>query len=242
MRLLREHCHVKQDRNPSATCLYCIATVAPLLTPTYCTTTAEYARLQCELQPSQHGTTCCTAYIEAATTGLSPAMVTPSQIVVTAATAVAHTASMKRQQSRAPPAVGIACCAVHAGTTACVVKLCAASPAHVRFACECAVAVSFPGRHRSRGPTLRDIPPGTVSNGVCYLRALTAEDRPRCRHRRSCPCLVGATTGTLRAAATRISGTAVEYSHGVTLSDRSHGVLCVLTWVLIRVLTRICSE
>jgi hypothetical protein len=34
---------------------------------------------------------------------------------------------MKRQQSRAPPAVGIACCAVHAGTTACVVKLCAAS-------------------------------------------------------------------------------------------------------------------
>ena len=75
----------------------------------------------------QHGTACCDAYIEAATTGLSPAMVTPSQIVVTAATAVAHTASMKRQQSRAPPAVGIACCAVHAGTTACVVKLCAAS-------------------------------------------------------------------------------------------------------------------
>jgi hypothetical protein len=34
------------------------------------------------------------------------------------------------------------------------------------------------------GPTLRDIPPGTVSNGVCYLRALMAEDWPLCRHRR----------------------------------------------------------
>jgi hypothetical protein len=28
---------------------------------------------------------------------------------------------MKRQQSCAPPAVGISCCAVHAGTRACVV-------------------------------------------------------------------------------------------------------------------------
>ena len=159
MRLLREHCHVKQHRTPSATCLYCIAPVAPLLTPTYCTTTAEYARLQCELQRSQHGTACCDAYIEAATTGLSPAMVTPSQIVVTAATAVAHTASMKRQQSRAPPAVGIACCAVHAGTTACVVKLCAASLAACALCvrmCSCRVfsrKASQPQSHVARYPT-----------------------------------------------------------------------------------------
>jgi hypothetical protein len=73
----------------------------------------------------QHGTTRCNAYIEAATTGLSRAMVTTSQIVVTAAAAVAHTASMKSKKSRAP-AVGISCCAVHAstraGTTACVVN------------------------------------------------------------------------------------------------------------------------
>ena len=87
--------------------------------------------LQCELgrripwSKLQHGTTCCNAYIEAATTGLSRAMETPSQIVVTAAAAVAYTASMKSKQSRAP-AVGILCCAVHAstraGTTACVVN------------------------------------------------------------------------------------------------------------------------
>jgi hypothetical protein len=56
------------------------------------------------------------------------------------------------------------------------------------------------------GPTLRGIPPGTVSNGVCYLRALTAEDRPHCRHRRSCSCLVGTTPGTLHARTTRRSG------------------------------------
>ncbi len=87
---------------------------------------AEYAGLHCELQrfrgaKLQHGAACCTTYIEAATTGLSRAMVTPSQIVVTAAATVAHTASMKSHQSRAPPAVGISCCPVHAGTTACAV-------------------------------------------------------------------------------------------------------------------------
>ena len=102
---------------------------------------------------------------------------------------------------------------------------------------KCAVAVSFRGRHRSRRPTLRDIPPGTVSNGVCYLHALMAEDWPRCRHRRSCPCPVGTTPGTLHARAIRSSGSAVEYSHKVTLSERSQAELGVLTWVLIRVLT-----
>ncbi len=164
---MREHCHVKQHRNLSATCLYCIAPVAPLLTPTYCTPTAEYARLQCELQPSQHGTTCCNAYIEAATTGLSPAMGTPSQIVVTAATAVAHTASMKSKQSRAPPAVGITCCPVDAstsaGTTACVVKLCAASLAACALCvrmCSCRVfsrKASQPQSHVARYPTRHGI-------------------------------------------------------------------------------------
>jgi hypothetical protein len=71
----------------------------------------------------QHGAACCSTYIEAATIGLSRAMVTPSQIVVTAAAAVAHAASMKSQQSRAPPAVGLSCCPVRAGTTACFVVL-----------------------------------------------------------------------------------------------------------------------
>jgi hypothetical protein len=93
---------------------------------------AEYAGLHCELQrfrgaKLQHGATCCTTYIEAATAGLSRAMETPSQTVVTAAVAVAHTASMKSKQSRAQPAVGISFCPARAGTRACVVKLCAAS-------------------------------------------------------------------------------------------------------------------
>jgi hypothetical protein len=156
----------------------------------------------------QHGTACCSAYIEAAKTGLSPAMVTPSQIVVKTAMAVAHTASIKSQQSRAPPAIGIARCALHAGTTACVVdSVQIECTANVRLQCllpECTAAA---------GPTLRDIPPGTVSNGVCYLRALAAQDWPRCRHRR-CPCPVGTTAGTLHTRATRSGGSAVEYSHG----------------------------
>ena len=103
------------------------------MTPRYWTTSAEYARLQCELgrripwSKLQHGTTCCNAYIEEAKTGLSPGMVTTSQIVVTAVAAVAHTASMKSKQSRAQPAVGISFCPARAGTRACVVKLCAAS-------------------------------------------------------------------------------------------------------------------
>jgi hypothetical protein len=80
---------------------------------------------------------------------LSRAMETPSQIVVTAAAAVAHTASMKSKQSRAPPAVGTTCCPVRAGTRACVVDSALLAEPHVRFACECALAVSSPGRHRS---------------------------------------------------------------------------------------------
>ena len=111
---------------------YRSALVAPLLTRKYCTTTAcQAANLTSKLTSAipwsklQQGTTCCNAYIEAATTGSSPAMVTPSQIVVTAATAVAHSASIKSRRSRAPPAIRVSCCAVHAstrgGTTACVV-------------------------------------------------------------------------------------------------------------------------
>jgi hypothetical protein len=92
--------------------------------------------------------------------GLSRAMETPSQVVVTAAAAVAHTA--KSQQYCAPPAVGIACCAVQASTradtTACVVDSALLAQPHVRFACECALAVSFPGRHRSRGPHVARYP------------------------------------------------------------------------------------
>ncbi len=175
----------------------------------------------------QNGTTCCNAYIEEATTGLSRAMVTPSQIVVTAAAAVAHTASMKSKQSRAPPAVGISCCPVRAGTTACVVDSALLAQPHVRFACEWALAVSSPGMHRSRGPHAALCSPGTVSNGVCYLRALAAKDWPRCRHRRSCPCLVGKTMRPLHAAATRSSGSAVEYSHGaIEVSAHRRNSVC----------------
>jgi hypothetical protein len=123
-------------------------------------------------------------------------------------------------------------------------RLCAASLA------ACALCVQnvqlpclFPECIAAAGPTMRDIPPGTVSNGMCYLRALAAEDWPRCRHRRSCPCLVGATMRPLHARATRSSGSAVEYSHGVALSERSQAELGVLTWVLlITALTRGCSE
>ena len=175
----------------------------------------------------QRGATCCTTYIEAATTGLSPAMVTPSQIVVAAATAVAHTASIKSRQYRAPPAIGISCCSVHAGTTACVVV------SVWRVGARMGAWHVLPRQGTAAaGPALRGIPPGTVSDGVfSYLRALAAEDWPRCRHRRSRPCLVGTTMRTLHAAATRSSGSAVEHSHGVTLSGRSQAVLYVLTWV-----------
>jgi hypothetical protein len=146
---------------------------------------------------SQHGTTCCSAYIEAPTIGLSPAMVTPSQILNTAAAAVAQTASMKSQQSRAPPAVGITCCAVHASTELAQQHVSSNSALLAQPHVHLRADVHFP----KPGPTMRDIPPGTVSNGVCYLQALVAEDWPRCRHRRSCPCLVGTTPGTLHAAA-----------------------------------------
>jgi hypothetical protein len=181
----------------------------------------------------QNGTTCCNAYIEEAKTGLSPAMGTSSQIVVTAAAAVAHTASMKSKQSRAPPAVGISCGAVYASTragkTACVVD--SVLLAACGCACECALAMSFPGMHCSRGSHVARYPTRHgIQWRVCYLHALAAEDWPRCRHPRSCPCLVGTTMRPLHERATRSSGTAIEYSHGVTLSERSHGVLCVLTW------------
>jgi hypothetical protein len=126
-------------------------------------------------------------------------------------------------------------CIDRAGTTACVVDsvLLAAWWVCVRVCLPCL----SPECIAAAGPTLRDIPPGTVSNGVCYLRALMAEDWPRRRHRRSCPCPVGTTPGTLHARAIRSSGSAVEYSHKVTLSERSQAELGVLTWVLIRVLT-----
>ncbi len=116
-------------------------------------------------------------------------------------------------------------CPTHLHTGMCR-QLCAASLDACGFACEWALAVSCTA---AAGPTMRGIPPGTVSNGVCYLLALTAEDRPRCRHRQSCPCLVGTTTRTLHAAATRGSDYAVEYSYGVTLRERSQAVLCALT-------------
>jgi len=181
----------------------------------------------------QHGATCCTTYIEAATIALSRAMVTHLQIVVTAAAAVAHTALMKRQQYCAPPAIGIACCAVHAstraGTTAWVVDSALLAQPHVGWHANASLPCLSPACIPAAGPTLRDIPPGMVSNGLCYLHALAAEDWPRCRHRRWCPCLVGTTMRPLHARASRSSGSAVEYSHGFTWSERSQ-VIGVLTW------------
>jgi hypothetical protein len=180
----------------------------------------------------QHGTTCSNAYIEAATIGLSPAVVTPSQIVVNAATAVALTVSIKSQQSRAPPVVGISSCPVHAstrvGTTACVVDsaLLAQPVPHVGWHANASLPCLSPACIPAAGPTLRDIPPGMVSNGLCYLHALAAEDWPRCRHRRWCPCLVGTTMRPLHAAATPSSGSAVEYSHGFNLERALTGNRC----------------
>ena len=178
----------------------------------------------------QHGATCCTTYIEAATIALSRAMVTHLQIVVTAAAAVAHTALMKRQQYCAPPAIGIACCAVHAstraGTTACVVDSALLAQPHVGWHANASLPCLSPACIPAAGPTLRDIPPGMVSNGLCYLHALAAEDWPRCRHRRWCPCLVGTTMRPLHAAATPSSGSAVEYSHGFNLERALTGNRC----------------
>jgi hypothetical protein len=78
--------------------------------------------LQCSCNDyvEQVGTqTCCNAHMKFATTGLFVADVTPSQIVVTAAVAVSHTASLKSQHARAPPAIGIPCCAVPASVGVC---------------------------------------------------------------------------------------------------------------------------
>ena len=95
-------------------------------------------------------------------------------------------------------------------------RLCTASPA-AWWVCVgmCACHV-FPGMQQPRVPR-RATSHRTISNGVCYLRELAAEGWPRCRHRRSCPCLVGKTMRPLHARATRSSGSAVEYSHGVSL-------------------------
>jgi hypothetical protein len=86
----------------------------------------------------------------------------------------------------------------------------------------------FPRMHPSRGSHVTRYPTSTqYPIGLCYLHALTTEGRPRRCHRRSCPCLGGTTMRTLHAAATRSSGSAVEYSHGVTWCERSEEVLCV---------------
>ncbi len=118
-----------------------------------CTSADTAQPVQSTWSKLQHRTTCCNAHIEAAecaTIGLSRAILTPSQIVITAAAAVAHTASIKSQQYRAPPAIDIACCVAQASTractTACVVdSVLLAKPhvglrANVRLPCLCARA------------------------------------------------------------------------------------------------------
>jgi hypothetical protein len=64
--------------------------------------------------------TCCNAHTKFAMVGLFVAVVTPSQIVVTATAAVAHTPkSLKSQHALAPPATEISCCAVLASFGLC---------------------------------------------------------------------------------------------------------------------------
>jgi hypothetical protein len=58
------------------------------------------------------GATWCIAHMKLATVGLFMAVVTPSQIVVTAAAVVVHTASIKSQHALALPAIDISCCAI----------------------------------------------------------------------------------------------------------------------------------
>jgi hypothetical protein len=59
------------------------------------------------------------AHMKCGTVGLFVAIVTPSQIVVTAAAAVAHTTSRKSHHARTPPAIGIPCWAGSASFTVC---------------------------------------------------------------------------------------------------------------------------
>jgi hypothetical protein len=112
-----------------------------------------------------------------------------------------------------------------AGTTACVVDsvLLAACALCVR---KCACRVFSRKASQPRVPRCAVSHPARYPNGVCYLRALAAEDWPRRRHRRSCPCLVGTTMRTLHARATRSSGSAIEYSHGSlgVSADMGHSV------------------
>jgi hypothetical protein len=61
----------------------------------------------------------CNAHMKFATVGLFVAVATPSQIVVAAAAAVAHTASLKSQHALAPPATDISCSAVPASFGVC---------------------------------------------------------------------------------------------------------------------------
>jgi hypothetical protein len=189
---------------------------------------AEYAGQHCELQrfrgaKLQHGATCCTTYVHRGS---------DDRLVSGHGDAFAdrrhRSGSSRAHRVDEAPAILRPTCRRHLmlcrtrwhhGMSR---RLCAASLAACALCvrmCSCRV---FVGMHCSRGQ-LRNIPPGTVSNGVCYLRALTAEDRPSCRQRRSCPCLVGTRMRPLHARATRSSGSAVECSHGVVPRERSHG-------------------
>jgi hypothetical protein len=52
------------------------------------------------------GATCCNAHMKFAPTGLLVPIVTPSQMIVTAAATALHTASLKSHHGRVPPAIG----------------------------------------------------------------------------------------------------------------------------------------
>ena len=50
--------------------------------------------------------TCCNAHMKLRPIGLLVAIVTPSQMIVTAAATASHTASLKIHHGRVPPAIG----------------------------------------------------------------------------------------------------------------------------------------
>jgi hypothetical protein len=97
-RLLQHRCATNTDRLLHERNICCLA--LQLSTPCYnVTLTVTWSKLEL-------GATCCNAHMKFATVGLFVAIVTPSQIVVAAAAAVAHTAPLKSHHARVPPAIG----------------------------------------------------------------------------------------------------------------------------------------
>jgi hypothetical protein len=133
-RLSHKHCQVMQHRKSRCDMLI-IGTC--LLQHRSATNTDILLHAKCDivcclaLQPStpccnlivtitwtnlELGATCCNAHMKFALVGVDfVAIVTPPQIVSTAAAADAHTASLKSHHARVPPAIGVSYCALPLG-------------------------------------------------------------------------------------------------------------------------------